>query len=110
MHFFSFPVSDYTAQAAHLEPIEDLAYRRMMDLYIKTEMPLSKDPGEVSRLIRLRDHIQTVSRIMEEFFVEADDGWHHAYCDREIERYRNIRAQAKARAKWIPVHFGGTKP
>lgn len=33
MNYFPFHVGDYAAHTAHLEPLEDLAYRRMLDAY-----------------------------------------------------------------------------
>ncbi|NDC25981.1 MAG: DUF1376 domain-containing protein, partial [Proteobacteria bacterium] len=33
MHYYPFHVGDYQAHTAHLTNTEDLAYRRMLDLY-----------------------------------------------------------------------------
>ncbi|RPP48164.1 hypothetical protein IPC1156_32430, partial [Pseudomonas aeruginosa] len=33
MNFYPFHPGDYMLRTAHLEPLEDLAYRRLLDLY-----------------------------------------------------------------------------
>ena len=33
MNYYPFHVGDYIAHTAHLHPLEDIAYRRMLDLY-----------------------------------------------------------------------------
>jgi len=40
MNYYPFHVGDYAAHTAHLEPMEDLAYRRMLDVYYLREEPL----------------------------------------------------------------------
>ena len=50
MNYYPFHLGDYAAHTAHLEPMEDLAYRRMLDLYYRTEKPLPLDTAEIARL------------------------------------------------------------
>jgi uncharacterized protein YdaU (DUF1376 family) len=45
MNYYPFHVGDYAAHTAHLEPMEDLAYRRMLDAYYLRESPLPVDVG-----------------------------------------------------------------
>ena len=37
MNYFPFNVGDYSVHTAHLEPMEDLAYRRLLDQYYLRE-------------------------------------------------------------------------
>lgn len=87
MNYYPFHLGDYAAHTAHLEPMEDLAYRRMLDLYYRTEKPLP-EPGEVARLIRMRDHAATIRDVLNEFFVQSPEGYRHARCDEEIKSFR----------------------
>jgi uncharacterized protein YdaU (DUF1376 family) len=77
--------------------MEDLAYRRMLDLYYRTEKPLP-EPAEIARLIRMRDHAATIRDVLNEFFEPSPDGHRHARCDAEIERMQDKQAKAKASA------------
>lgn len=98
MNYYPFHLGDYAAHTAHLEPMEDLAYRRMLDAYYLREAPLPSDPAEVARLIRLRQHMAEVEAVLREFFQLGDEGWRHARCDEEIERMQDKQAKARASA------------
>ena len=99
MNYYPFHLGDYAAHTAHLEPMEDLAYRRMLDLYYRTEAPLPTDWRDVARLIRLKDQGAAIESVLAEFFALTDDGWRHARCDAEIERMQDKQAKARASAQ-----------
>ena len=99
MNYYPFHLGDYAAHTAHLEPMEDLAYRRLLDLYYLREGPLPADPAEVARLLRLREHAEEVQTVLNEFFFEADGGWRHARCDDETLRMQDRQTKAKASAE-----------
>lgn len=98
MNYYPFHLGDYAAHTAHLEPMEDLAYRRMLDAYYLREMPLPADPQEVARLIRMRQNVGDVEAVLREFFTLTDDGWRHTRCDEEIERMQDKQTKARASA------------
>jgi uncharacterized protein YdaU (DUF1376 family) len=98
INYYPFHLGDYAAHTAHLEPMEDLAYRRMLDLYYRTEKPLS-DPSEIARLIRMREHAATIRDVLNEFFEATDDGWVHARCEAEIAKMQDKQAKARASAQ-----------
>ena len=102
MNFYSFHVGDYAAHTKHLTPIEDLAYRRMLDLYYTSEKPLPSEPEKVARLIGLRDYMQEVSDVLSDFFVKSEEGHKSKRCDDEIATYRAKAERAKAAnsARW----------
>lgn len=101
MNFYPFHIGDYATHTGHLEPMEDLAYRRILDLYYLREAPLPAEPAEVARLIRMKGHVDEVERVLKEFFfVAAIDGlWHSDRCDNEIERMQQKQSKAKASAE-----------
>ena len=84
MNYYPFHLGDYAAHTAHLEPMEDLAYRRMLDLYYRTEKALPADWREIARLIRLRDQGAAIETVLSEFFHLSDDGWHSKRADSEL--------------------------
>lgn len=98
MNYYPFHLGDYLAHTAHLDPIEDIVYRRMLDLYYLREAPLPHDPAEIARLIRMRDAADKVQSVLVEFFDDAVDGWRHARCDEEIGRMQEKQAKARASA------------
>jgi len=77
MNYYPFHVGDYIAHTAHLDPLEDIAYRRMLDLYYMQEQPLPIDGNKLLRLIRMKDHAEVVDRVLREFFVMTENGWIH---------------------------------
>lgn len=103
MNYYPFHVGDYIAHTAHLDPLEDIAYRRLLDLYYMQEMPLPHDAAKLARLIRMRDYVDVVQTILEEFFTETDAGWRHDRCDAELakisEKSQKARESAAASVK-----------
>jgi uncharacterized protein YdaU (DUF1376 family) len=99
MNYYPFHLGDYATHTAHLEPLEDLAYRRMLDLYYLREAPLPADVSEVARLIRLRAHVAEVETVLREFFTLADDGWFSDRCQDELDRMLDKQAKAQASAQ-----------
>ena len=93
MHYYSFHVSDYIHDTAHLDNDEDLAFRRLLDLYYTQEKPIPNKTQEVARRIRMAKHIDAVQIVLEEFFMFdiEQDHWFHKRCDETIAAY-----QAKA--------------
>lgn len=99
MNYYPFHLGDYMAHTAHLEPMEDLAYRRLLDLYYLRETPIPESPADAARLIRLKDQVDAVETVLNEFFVMAEDGWRNDRCDDEIERMQDKQAKARASAQ-----------
>lgn len=99
MNFFPFHPGDYMLRTAHLDPIEDLAYRRLIDLYYVNEAPLSGTAEELSRVIRLRAYSAEVEAVLREFFAEEDGTWNHSHCDDVIDQYRSKALQAAENGK-----------
>jgi uncharacterized protein YdaU (DUF1376 family) len=98
MNYYPFHVGDYIAHTAHLDPLEDIAYRRMLDLYYMQEQSLPNEPAKVARLIRMREYVEVVATILEEFFNETDEGWRHDRCDAELAKISEKSQKAKESA------------
>lgn len=104
MHYYSFHVSDYIHDTAHLSAYEDLAFRRLLDLYYTSEKPIPNKTHEVARRIRMPNQINAVQTVLEEFFMfdMANDCWFHKRCDETIAAY-----QAKAERNREVGKLGG---
>jgi uncharacterized protein YdaU (DUF1376 family) len=96
MNFYPFHVGDYHLRTAHLEPLEDLAYRRLIDLYYVNEGPLIGTAEALARIIRMRAHAADVAVVLAEFFVQTEAGWQHGHCDEVVAQYQT---KAKAAAE-----------
>jgi uncharacterized protein YdaU (DUF1376 family) len=94
MHYYSFHVSDYIHDTSHLSPMEDLAFRRLLDLYYTSEKPIPNRGYEISRRIRLPKNERDVKTVLEEFFYLDEDTncWTHKRCDETIAAYQ-VKAQ-----------------
>ena len=90
MHYYQFNIGDYQSHTNHLDPLEDLAYRRMLDWCYLHEKPLPLDANEIARIIRLRDHAATVRDVLNEFFSRYGEGW---VCDRVLEEIQHYKAK-----------------
>lgn len=99
MHYYQFNIGDYTSHTAHLDPVEDIAYRRMLDWCYMHEKPLPTDVQEVSRIIRMRNHSPAVRDVLNEFFELGEQGWFSARVLREIEHYQAKVDQASRAGK-----------
>jgi uncharacterized protein YdaU (DUF1376 family) len=98
MNYYPFHLGDYASHTGHLDPMEDLAYRRMLDAYYLREGQLPKDPTEIARLVRLRDDAATIRDVLNEFFEQTPEGWRHVRCDEEILKMQDKQAKARASA------------
>jgi uncharacterized protein YdaU (DUF1376 family) len=99
MHYYQFNIGDYASHTRHLNLLEDLAYRRLLDAYYLQERPLSSGLTSVARQINMRDHEVEVKAVLEEFFELTDEGWVSSRADREIEHFRAKREQASRAGK-----------
>ena len=98
MHFYSFNIGDYISHTKHLSDLEDLAYRRLLDLYYLHERTLNEDVSLVARKINMKDNVPEVRVVLEEFFIlEVGKGWTNPRADIEIEKYQS-KVQSAIRA------------
>lgn len=93
MHYYQFNIGDYLKHTAHLTPMEDLAYRRLLDIYYDTESPIPNNIPRVSRLLRIEEEI--VKTILDEFFVLTENGYKNHRADLEIASYHGFLEKQK---------------
>jgi uncharacterized protein YdaU (DUF1376 family) len=93
MHYYQFHVGDYLSSTSHLSNEEDLAYRRLLDMYYTSEKPIPLDTQWVSR--RLRVATETVESVLRDFFVRTEEGYSKDRCQQEIEKFRQLAERNK---------------
>ena len=99
MHYYQFNIGDYSSHTSRLSNIEDLAYRRLLDLYYLNERPFNGCSTDVAREIGLSDHQVEVDYILSKFFTKTDDEWCNKRCDDELEVYHNKQKSASKAGK-----------
>ena len=99
MNYYPFHLGDYAAHTGHLEPMEDLAYRRLLDQYYLREGPLPADTETTAKLVRMRSFKADVESVLNEFFTLTADGWTHGRCTQEIEKMQDKQAKARVSAQ-----------
>jgi uncharacterized protein YdaU (DUF1376 family) len=97
MHFYKFHMGDYKSATAHLTNEEDLAYRRLLDMYYDTEKPIPLETDWVAR--RLRVGIDLVATVLQDMFLQTENGWVHDRCEDEIREYHRMADRARANGK-----------
>jgi len=82
--------------------MEDLAYRRLLDLAYTIEEPITDDIHSISRLINMREHKQEIEDVLREFFNHVDEGWIHGRVLKEMEEAGGRKSKAKeaAEVRW----------
>ena len=76
MHYYQFHIGDYLRDTAHLSLDEDATYRRLLDLYYESEMPIPENLEMVARKIRSTKVL--VESILAEYFTHDSSGYVHA--------------------------------
>jgi len=99
MHYYQFNIGDYLSHTKHLDVMEDLAYRRLLDLYYLHERPLNSGIAAVARQIGMRDHENEVKSVLEEFFHLSQDGWINDRANKEIKHFHSKIDQASRAGK-----------
>ena len=85
MHYYQFHIGDYISHTIHLSLEEDLAYRRLLDMYYDTEKPIPNNIPLVSRRLRMGSDV--VESVLNEFFELCEDGFRNLRADLEIREY-----------------------
>lgn len=102
MHYYTFHPKDYMSKTNFLEPMEDLAYRRMLDYQYLHESPLPADIDEIAMLINMRTHSDSIAVVLRYFFELTDDGYINDRAEKEIAKYqeKSEKARKSANARW----------
>lgn len=94
MFYYQHHIGDYLKHTAHLTPLEDIAYRRLLDVYYDTETPIPTDIPQVSR--RLRIDSATVQLVLDEYFQLTEEGYRNKRADAEIAAYHAFLQKQKS--------------
>lgn len=107
MNFYPFHIGDYISHTSHLSNEEDLAYRRMIDLYYQSEKPFY-DVDFIARKVKSTPKI--VEQLLFEFFDETPEGWRNKRADEEIAKYHAMQEGGRKGAALRWAKGGDTPP
>ena len=108
MHYYNFNIGDYMKHTLHLTLEEDLAYRRLLDMYYDTESPIPNNIPLVSRRLRMDSKI--VESVLNEFFEVSPEGYKNYRADGEIADYHKFLEKQKANGRLGGRPKKGKKP
>ena len=105
MHYYQFNIGDYKSHTDHLDLLEDLAFRRMMDWCYLHESPLPLDLNVIAKKILMRSHTDSIAAVLEEFFHKTENGYLNKRIDSEVEAFKakSDKARKSAEARWSKV-------
>jgi uncharacterized protein YdaU (DUF1376 family) len=87
MIWYKFHIGDYLTHTVHLSDAEDLAYRRLLDLYYMSEKMIPLDHEAVARKIRL--DLDITESVLGEFFERTEEGYFNNRCHAEVLKYQH---------------------
>ena len=87
MIWYKFHIGDYLTHTVHLSDAEDLAYRRLLDLYYMSEKAIPLDTESVARKIRL--DLDITESVLNEFFEHTENGYYNHRCHVEVAKYNH---------------------
>lgn len=97
MNFYRWHVGDYISHTADLEPMQDLAYRRLLDWFYLNEKPIPTEVSKAAGKVRLRDNEPDVEFVLREFFTLTADGWTQKRAEEELEQMQAMQDEAATR-------------
>ena len=102
MHYYTFHPKDYISKTHFLDPLEDIAYRRMLDYIYLNECHLPSDVAEIAKRINMRTHTDSIASVLDEFFDLTDKGYMNDRAEQEIAKYqeKSEKARKSANARW----------
>lgn len=99
MHYYKFNIADWHLGTSHLSLVEEAIYFRLINLYYDTESPIPLDTQSVVRRLRLGSELETVERILVEFFTKTRKGFTNARCDENLRDYKKLKEKNSANGK-----------
>ncbi len=97
LHYYQFNIADYRKDTQHLSPIEHYIYRELMDWYYLDEKLIPKITQLVLRRLRLvSENEPDLLNVLQEYFIETENGWCHGRIEIEIAAYQKRSITAKA--------------
>jgi len=79
--------------------MEDLAYRRLLDLYYLNEQAFNGCSADVARDIGMTENLPEVEYVLSKYFTNDDGEWFNNRCEKDIKAYKNKKQAASKAGK-----------
>ena len=99
LHYYQFNIGDYHSHTSRLSLLEDLAYRRLLDLYYLNERPFTGTVAEIAREIGMNDCLTDVEYVLNRYFPSDGENRVNKRANEEIESYQAKRKSASKAGK-----------
>ena len=83
MHYYQFNIGDYARRTRYLTNNQDLAYRRMLDIYYLSEAPFKSTAQEIANDIGMENNTPDIELVLKKFFP----GGKNKHADEELSKY-----------------------
>jgi uncharacterized protein YdaU (DUF1376 family) len=110
MHYYQFNIGDYASHTGYLTQMEDLGYRRLLDLYYLHEKPLTNDIPHLCRVVGMREFEAEITQVLSDFFYLDGGEWRNKRVDEEIASYRAKADTARTNGQKGGRPKGSNKP
>ena len=101
LHYYNHNIGDYRRDTAHLTLLEHGVYRQLLDQYYLDEAPIEKDLQKIHRFLSIKteEEKNALTNVLQDFFMETEDGYVHKRCNDTIQEYQNKSEKASQAAK-----------
>jgi uncharacterized protein YdaU (DUF1376 family) len=104
LHYYNHNIGDYRRDTAHLTLLEHGVYRQLLDQYYLDEAPIEKDLNKIHRYLQIKteEEKNALTNVLQDFFMETENGYVHKRCDDTIQEYQKKSevASKAAKARW----------
>ena len=92
MNYYQHNIADFNELTRHLTRVERSVYRDSIDLYLKTERPLSVDISFLERKLLCNDAESktALSTVLDEFFAVTNGYYRNVFCDKLIAKHKLV--------------------
>ena len=102
MNYVQFHIGDWLAGTRFLSLVEKGVYMELLMLYYSEERPIKRTNFDRITKGYTEEERQAFDYVIDEFFIEENDGFHHSRCDKEIAtcREKSEKARRSVAARW----------
>ena len=99
MHYYQFNIGDYAKSTKYLTDLQDLAYRRLLDICYDSEKPLPKTVEEVAEIIGFLKNPSEVDQVLKKYFKLTKNGFIQKRVQKELGVYQSKALTARVNGK-----------
>ena len=99
MHYYQFNIKDYSFATIRMSLMEDLVFRRMLDLFYESEKALPCEIERIAKLIGMKEHQEEIRCVLNDFWEETESGWINSRAEIEIVKYQSKSESARVNGR-----------